>query len=135
MRRFALAALAVLAVTAIPASAAPAPARVACLTANGDVGRAKPANCVILGLGFGDAGYFAVKNMRWSGWGTSRASANGVIRTTSFEGEPVRARARVVLSDPRRGCNGRRWYTTVRVSVDGGRPLTMSLPNCSGPRD
>lgn len=136
MRRTLLVASAALAACAVPAAAAPGDFRVACLTSAGDVARARPGTCVILGLGFGDAGYFALRNLRWTGWGTPSAAARGVHLSVGFETEVVtRIPARVTLGRLRRGCDGRRWYTAVRVSLNGGRPLGMRLPSCPGPRD
>lgn len=136
MRHAVVLALVAMAAAASSATAAPADFRVACLTRDGDTGRAKPGTCVILGLGFGDAGYHALRNLRWTGWGAPTATARGIHMSVGFETEAVtRIPARVTLGRLRRGCDGRRWYTSVRVSLNGGRPLGMRLPSCPGPRN
>lgn len=134
MRRTVVIALAALAAASTPAAAAPSGARMACRNGDADVGRTRPAACVVLGLGLGDSGYFDLRALRWSSWGAPAATARGNYLAVGFETGTVRRIAvRVTLTRPRRGCDGRRWYTRIRIT-DATSGFVMRLPTCPGRR-
>jgi hypothetical protein len=109
---------------------APGEVRVACLTGHAYAGRARPGACVILQPGRGDAGYWALRELRWRGWGRVPALAVGVAQGRPPEpGDARRLRVRLSLSGLRRGCDGRLWYSRARIDVRGGSVLSR-LPTC-----
>jgi hypothetical protein len=138
MRRRAPVRLGLLASLAVlgPATAVGPPAdyRVACVSADGDRARARPGVCTILGLGFGDAGYWSLRDLRWHGWGTGRATAHGRHKSRPLDGGgAVSTPVSVSLTRLRRGCDERLWYTRAVIRTPAGAQL-LPLPACSGPR-
>lgn len=120
--------------SSLDAMAAPADYRVACLTADGDVGRVRPGACAILGLGMGDAGYWSLRELRWTRWGTKSAVATGVSQSRPLTGGGARRlRVRVDLTRLVEGCDGRRWYSRARMETRFG-VQRLRLPTCAGRR-
>lgn len=95
--------------------------------------RVRPGACVFQDQRYpGDAGYNEVQGLRWTGWGEDAASSPGVAVGYSFATESVvRRPTQVRLSAPRRGCDGRLWYSRARI-LYSGRWSAVELPTCPG---
>jgi hypothetical protein len=99
----------------------------------GIIARVRPGDCVMYSVGMGDAGYWSIRRMTWSSWGGRIAPARGTsVGRNPETGEVVRRPARLQARGLRRGCDGRRWYSRVRVTVGFGW-ATLRLATCPGP--
>jgi hypothetical protein len=79
----------------------------------------RPPTCTLQGLPVSGATEWNVSGLRWMGWGTTIAVANGVYHYRhgeyNSEGKLVFrvVPTRILLSRIRTGCDGRRFYTSV----------------------
>jgi hypothetical protein len=99
----------------------------------GVIPRVRPGSCVLHGVGSGDLGYWPLRRLRWRAWRRTVARAVGVTVGRNPEtGDVLRTRVTVRATRPRRGCDGRLWFTRARLSIRGGA-LTLVLATCPGP--
>ena len=73
-----------------------------------------------------------LSGLRWSGWGSARASGHGDVRTlicepTCAQGVYEDSRAGLVLSEPKR-CGGRRFYSRASVTYEDPKTKKTRAP-------
>jgi len=128
MRRAILISAAALIAAALAGSAAQAaaPSVIACGWEGRVFVESRPTSCRLGWPNLPNASAVTMQGLRWSGWGGPVATATGRERyRTNEPWEPLTARA-----SRRVRCEGKLYYTRVRVTFANGNSHTWRTPTC-----
>jgi hypothetical protein len=93
--------------------------------------RAHPERCALQGEPESEADLVQLVHAHWSGWGSASAVAVGqALNNQPGMGGPASYAVHVTLSDIRRGCHGRIFYTRARVSSTYGTGQLRITATC-----
>ena len=89
--------------------------------------RAQPHACVIWGVPTDLADLYALRRLRWVGWGTATTTFTGQVRNTHpGMGGPLWSSISGRLSGIRRGCKGTFFYTRMTFPGSDAAPVRLS---------
>src|ERR1700728_4433848 len=95
--------------------------------------RAHPERCALQGEPESEADLVQLTHAHWSGWGGASAVTDAqALNNQPGMGGPASYPIHVTLSDIRRGCDGKLFYTRARVSSSYGTGKLRLTPTCKG---
>jgi hypothetical protein len=95
--------------------------------------RAHPERCALQGEPESEADLVQLTNAHWLGWGSASAVTKAqALNNQPGMGGPASYPIQVTLSDIRRGCDGKLFYTRAQVSSSYGTGRLRLTPTCKG---